>query len=410
MSFDLLLPAEVWEKILLHLTVRDLCQVAATSRHLYTMASQPWLWTGVSINRLNIITYGVGDLLSIHRFSKLRDMDLSHMCFTRHQLAEVLTDLVDSNVEHLNLTGVNLADIDDNLLVRTICGLDKIVMGDNDLSEDQCTSILSSSLNSSTLKEMKLSYTNLTSVPSSLLGTALCRLVSLTMEFTSLSTSQLEAVLTSSLASTSLEDVSLRGLDLSDVPAQLISDAARRLRRLDLTCQANRGFSYLNYLGNTYHIYITTPQVTSILTAILSSNSLKDINLSYIDLSQVSTYLLSRAVACLRRVDLSNSDLSSLQVTSVLNSILASTTLEDVSLEAVSLASIPTEILARAVSRLRSVNLSYSCLTVDQFTAMLKLAMETTSLRRIEARGVEAVKEVDKELVEGVKGRIKLIV
>jgi len=406
MKGEVVLPAEVWEKILTHLSFGDLCRVVASSKHLYYMASQPWLWTGVKINRMKIISCGIGELLSIDRFSKLKNIDLSHMCFTKDQMVEVLNDLSDSNIDSLDLTGVNLADIDDNLLARTVCGLDKLVLGDNDLSGDQCRAILSSILISNTLKDVKLRHTDLLPVPSDILADSLTRLTTLTLEFASISTEQLEAVLTSSLESTSLEDLSLRGLDLSDLEPQLVSDAARRLHRLDLTCQANRGFSYLNYLGNTYETYITTLQVTSLLTAILSSNTLKDVNLSYIDLSQVSTYLLSRAVASLTRANISNSDLSPGQVTSVLKFVLKSSTLEDLSVEAVSLASCPPELVARAVSRLRSVNLSHCCLSVDHCTAVFK---EAKLLRRLEARGVDAMQHVDKGLVEIAKKRIKIL-
>merc|ERR550519_987593 len=96
------------------------------------------------------------------------------------------------------------------------------------LVTDQCTQILDASLASTTLSDLNLEGINLSEVPADLLATAVSRLRNVNLGITDMTTDQCVTVLDASRSSTTLTDLDLADIDLSGVPADLLATAVSR--------------------------------------------------------------------------------------------------------------------------------------------------------------------------------------
>merc|ERR1719319_1077020 len=166
-----------------------------------------------------------------------------------------------------------------------------------------------------------------------------------------------------SLSSRSLVDVSLANVNLSRVPAELLARAVSRLQAINLCCTR-----------------LTTEQCIQLLEVSLSSRSLVDVSLANVNLSGVPSDLLSVAVSRLQIVNLCYTRCTTEQCIQVLEVNLSSRSLVDVNLANVSLSGVPSDLLARSVSRLKTVNLYYTDLTTKQCIQVLEVSLSSRSL------------------------------
>ena len=97
-------------------------------------------------------------------------------------------------------------------------------------------------------------------------------------------------------------------------------------------------------------------QVSVLLEKSLQVQLLHDLDLQFVNLSQVRGTLLGQAISRLKRCNLSMTDLTIQQLEEVLPLIASSATLEEIDLANNKLTDVhPTNLLAQAVSRVRCV-------------------------------------------------------
>lgn len=156
MSYEKMLPSEVWQKILLDVSPVDLCSVAMTSIHMNDMASWPDLWAGMKVNIGKLFQKGLKELYSIDRFKKVRKVDLSEIELNSEEIERILQDIPGSPLKHLDLSNRNLSKVSTELLVRVVSGLESLDLWSIGLTTDQCVKLLEASILSKTLVNIDL--------------------------------------------------------------------------------------------------------------------------------------------------------------------------------------------------------------------------------------------------------------
>jgi hypothetical protein len=157
--------------------------------------------------------------------------------------------------------------------------------------------------------------------------------------------------------------------------------------------------------------------VEAILTAIITKDSLLLRKLSY--LSQVSPDLLARAVTRLEEVNMMCTDLTGQQVEAILTAIITKDPLllRKLNIRGANFSQVTPDLLARAVTKLKEVDMRYTHLTKQQVEAILTAVVTKDSLplRKLDmtgadlsevapdllARAVTRLEEVDMEGYEG---------
>ena len=311
------------------------------------------------------------------------------MHFTSAQIEKFIDDIPEFPIEDIDLSRINLSEVAADKLAKAVSHVYSADVSTH-LSTDQCAQILDTSLSSTTLANLDLSYVDLSGVPADLLGTAVSRLKTVRLNQSSLTTNQCVSVLKTSLSSTTLAHLDLSGNDLSGVPSDLFAMAVSRLKTVDLVTTE-----------------MTTNQCVNVLKISLSSTTLAHLDLWNNDLSGVPADLLAMAVSRLKTVDLGYTKLMTNQCVQLLNSSLTSATLVDVDLGWNNFRGVPAELLATAVGRLKTVKLSYTQLTTNQCVQLLNTSLASATLVHLVLKG-NNLRGIPAELLASAKDYLKI--
>jgi len=388
-SYEKALPPEQWRQVLVNVSPGDLCSVMRTSSYMNSVASWPNLWAEMPVNMGKIRDNGLAELYSIDRFRKIRKITFVEGGFNAEQLEMVLHDIPASPFKDINLSCVDLSQVLAELLARAVSCLQTVNLRNSSLTTEQCIQMLEASLSTKCLVDVDLSGINLRQVPSELLANAVSRLQTVNLEGTKLTTKQCIQMLNFSLFCKSLVDVNLRYIDLSEVPSDLLARAVSRLQTVVL-----------------HSTKLTTEQCIQLLQVSVSSKSLVDVNLVYVNLSGVPSDLLARAITHLQTVNLTYTYLTTEQCIQVLEVSLSSRSLVDVNLLYVNLSGVPSNLLARAVSRLQTVNLWKTKLTTEQCIQVLEASLSSRSLVEVNLTGVN-LSGVSSDLLSSAVSRLQ---
>jgi len=419
------LPAELCSMVLAYLDPGDLCRVMLTCRMMQQVSLKVWSGMTLRPRKEKMQREGIEAMLSFQRYDNVRRMDMSKMYnnhnerLNQHQYWFHLFNYIqNSKIKILNLSENILSEIPAPLLASAVAKLHTIILDSAILGTDHLAAILTASLSSNTLQVIDLHNLNIESVPAALLGQALSRFKTINLEDVSQKSYQMTAFLTTSLISTTLQDLNLYGIDLSHVPGPVLAQAIIRLKIInlghtDLTTDqlthlftailTSRTLSSLILRFNSLSgvaapllgqaasrliildLYSTNPSIeaiTEFFRESLISGSLLELNIGSNHLSHVSSPLLSQTVSRLKVVNL-ESNLSTLQITDLLTVSLDSTTLEDLSLQCNVLTSVEASLLAQAVWRLKRINLDDTSLTAPQIKQLLSVSLSSTTLKTI---------------------------
>jgi len=154
-------------------------------------------------------------------------------------------------------------------------------------------------------------------------------------------------------------------------------------------CSVVLGLSSLN-LSNS-DISLVTLQ--SVLCLALWSTSFSSLDLTGQDLSDVDSQLMADAVSALDSLNISSCRVSSKLIGSLCYSLRQDyNTLEHLSLACVDLSQINGNVLSRSFFYLTSLSLSYSKLSTEQLTALLRGLAKTSNLINLELAGQDLKK------------------
>jgi len=388
----------------------DLCSLALVSKYLYGMATCTNLWSRVSINHLSknkLLCSGLISLFHVGRFSRIKQLDLSVVRSVGKSLFRLPTAefqaLFDYIIEahnegHLSITSLNLrhenlSGVEQNKLALAVSYLQTVDLSYTRLSMLQCIVVLTMIRSSSHLEDVRLVSVVLSQVPTHLLATAVNKLRRADLSWTHLTTEQCSAILDHGGPS-NLTDLNLMGINLctetSLVPVEVLACAGRQLRKMNLSSAK-----------------ATAEQYEALLEGSLETNNLQEVNLESGTLAKVPATLLSRAVSRLTKCDLSCTYLETEQLTALLSSSLTSTTLSDLNLDNVNLSGVDAELLANAVARLRSVDLSATRLVKQQVTELIKKCVESKRLWEMKIHFV-SLQGVSTHLIEKARDKFSI--
>merc|ERR1712241_1296894 len=117
------------------------------------------------------------------------------------------------------------------------------------------------------------------------------------------------------------------------------------------------------------------------------STTLDDLNLSNNNLLSVPFYAISGATKRLKKICLTCTKLKTSQLTDLLSASVTSTTLEDIDLAQNNLSSVSSVVIARAITKLKIINLKFTDLTTSQLTDLLTASVTSTTLENINLIG-----------------------
>lgn len=474
------LPQEILINILSYLTTRDLCETLVVSSGFYSLASYPLLWARTPINTIKVRCEGISPLLKLPRFSKIVVLDLSYTGF-RDTVATTISSVAgclvatekDNSIcskylielfelipKHPSLRELNMKKQDlcqvspVHLIAEAVKGLIKVNLEFTRLTSLQSTVILSSSLSSSTLEDLNLAQNDLSKVLPELVAQAATRLKKINLGETWLTTEHCVFLLTQTISSANLTDLRLSRVDLAEVPASLLGEAVQRLEKVDLEAtnlvtselllavlRSVNASTTLRCLSLFIHckvqqsrlVYQDVPpevlaqavsrlhkanlafnklsndQCKAILTQSLKTLTLTNINLQDINLSKISPDLLAPAIARLRKVDLSSTKLTKEQCKALLNKCATSTTLKNMRLGMNNnISVVDPDTLARAVCRLDNVDICNNSLTTDQCTALLQQMVTSPTLQVVNLK-LNLLSDVPVHLLAEALSRLKKV-
>jgi len=263
----------------------------------------------------------------------------------------------------LGLVCVNLSEVNAQLLAKTITQVPRVDLSETGLNPEQCTSILTAITEGCRLKDLSLVCVKLSSAPETLLAEAINLLRRADIADTDLTTNQCNAIFKKRLASNTLNHLNIGSTDLSNTSPFYMSRAIGTLSSINLA-----------------DTQLTPNHCNHLMTSIVSSPSLLQVNLEGVDLSEVPVEHLSEAMKKLKRVDLSDTNLKTEQTIGLLTACQSSTRLVDISVNSVSMEGVPPKLLATTVAKLQRASLSKTALSGVQSTELLTHGVESKSL------------------------------
>ena len=213
---------------------------------------------------------------------------------------------------HVNLEYcTNLQKVPVDLLVKALGNLIQINLNNTDLTQQQNLAVVKMCASSPSMMELSLCGADLADVPPQTLGQAAGSLSKIELGRCRLTRDQIISVLDACSASSTLNHVDMRCNNLQEVPAEQLAKAVGNLQSVDLA-----------------YTRLTTEQCIAVLEKCKSSSSkLTDIDLSRVDLSQVTPHLLEEAIPHLQRMGLIHAKVTAEQRIGILNAVLTSNTI-----------------------------------------------------------------------------------
>jgi len=376
------LPQELQLFILSCLTSRDLSCIAVASRHFYGLCCEPSLWANAQPTKEVLEREGLSVFLLLPRFSLLKELDLSYLDLTR-EATETIASLP-SRFNSLRLRYTILSSTQRSALVKS-CGskkargLSSLDLDSVPLGKESVSGVISavcqrkvvglsnsglrgghleailSNLETSSLNSLTLAGLNMTEVDPTLFQAAALHIGFLSLANSTLLVEQLQALMQAVLWSSSLDSLDLTGCNFDGVEAQLLGDAAAALSSLSLTAAK-----------------LDVKHISSLLHALpLPSSALDHLSLATLDLSSTPSNLLARCLSSVASLNLSYCRLSTEQLTGLMRSLgKAESLVQTLQLARTDLTALPSGVLERAATRLLSIDLSYCPMTPAQTLAL----------------------------------------
>ena len=385
-------------QIFRHLAPSDLKSAALVSRTWWRLVEQAryWSWAETRLTR--------ADFAQKFRSPRLRNIGSVRTDLSLAQMRKLLLSLPEWRLRRLAVSYINLSSVSPQLLSSALVKLERVELCLCRLSRDQVRAVFTrvAECEDLTLRSLSINFSDLTSVPGSILARAVVRLKTVNLWLCRLTTEQVTTLLTTVLHSPhlTLQSLTLNPSDLSSVSAKLLSGAVLRLEEVNL--------SYTD---------LTTQHLSQICTDILSAKQLRlrSLQLNSTNLSSLQPNLLASAMVRLERLDLYNSCLTGEQLEAVLQTVVLTSplSLATINLGGNEVSSVPAELLAEASLRLGEVRLADTQLTAGQVTAVFRAFLQSRSEAEPESNlrclhiGEKEVAAVSPEVLAQAEGKLQ---
>ena len=275
--------------------------------------------------------------------SKLEELEIFARCLSTEQILAVLVGLgeASSKIRKLRLEQVNLFVVIPAILVSVVEKLEEVNLVNTSVTNEQVEAVLAAILtDESKLRLMNLSRNNLSLLDTTLLARSFAKLEVVQLEKTSLTSEQLETVLTAVPENSNLKTLNLSENNLSLVNVTLLLKAISQLKELSLA-----------------NARLTTHQAEAVLTAIAEDSNLTMLDISGNSLSVVDPATLARLVEYLEVMNICDTSLSELQEAAILTAITTNSKLRILKMNEPLNAN--PELMTMVTRKLEEVSLSY---------------------------------------------------
>jgi len=272
------------------------------------------------------------------------------------------------------------------------------------------------------VNEIDLSYLDLTQESTENLMLMIKRFRRILLRYCQMSLSQLSTIVETMRSLDYLEMLSLDSICLSDINAEALCQSMIIVNELDLN---NTGMTLtqlkslmINIPSHRSHIKeltlsgldlselsshhlilplnqvvrfdvsnsrLTEEQLSSLLCSCIWSETIEDLDVSGSDLTNVSSQLILDSVACLTCLNISATVINRKQLISVLNAVTSDwSTLISLNLSTLDLTNIPSSLLSNSVSYLTNLKLNYCKLTQEQVTSVVRAVAKSGVVETLE--------------------------
>ena len=297
----------------------------------------------------------------------------------------------------LDMSENNMLDIDPELLAKVVTKLQKLnidVRNDfrhTNITHQQAAAILTAVSEGSTLTELKIGYNNLSGVDLELLAKVVTNLDTLNLKNTKLTQQQIASVITSASKGSKLKKLNISENDLSGVDPGLLAKAVVNLETLDI--------------GNTK---LTQQQAAVIFSGVCEGSRLNVLNISDNNLSEVEPELLAKTVIKLKKLDIRYTDITKQQASVILTAISEGRRLTDLNIGFNDLREVCPELMAKAVTNLEILDVTFTDLTQQQATAIITTISNGSKLIELHIFG-DDLSGVDPKLLANIAIKLEIL-
>ena len=297
----------------------------------------------------------------------------------------------------LDMSENNMLDIDPELLAKVVTKLQKLnidVRNDfrhTNITHQQAAAILTAVSEGSTLTELKIGYNNLSGVDLELLAKVVTNLDTLNLTNTKLTQQQIASVITSASKGSKLKKLNISENDLSGVDPGLLAKAVVNLETLDI--------------GNTK---LTQQQAAVIFSGVCEGSRLNVLNISDNNLSEVEPELLAKTVIKLKKLDIRYTDITKQQASVILTAISEGRRLTDLNIGFNDLREVCPELMAKAVTNLEILDVTFTDLTQQQATAIISTISNGSKLIELHIFG-DDLSGVDPKLLANIAIKLEIL-
>ena len=201
---------------------------------------------------------------------------------------------------------------------------------------------------------LDMSENDMFDIDPELLAKVVTKLQKLEINCTELTLQQAAAIFTAVSEESTMIELDISDNDLSGVDPELLAKAVNNLTTL--------------YIENTN---LTLQQTEAILTAVSEGSKMIKLNIVENNMSGVDPGLLAKAVANLETLDIGRTELTQQQATAILSGISKGTKLTKLNISLNNLSGVDSELLAKAVANLETLDIGSTELTEYKATTIL---------------------------------------
>ena len=332
-----------------------------------------------------------------------------------------------ARIQQLDIGYNNISMVTPTIMAEVVCRMERVNMYNirHQLTYRQLMEMLWKISSTDQLSELILGGTRLTDIPDDTLARAVARLRIVNLDHCDLTEGQAVAVVAAAGRSDRLRGLYIAGNILAHIEPEILARCVARLQ-----------------LASISLAQLTRLQTRQIVNRMATScSNLKEIDISYNDLSQADPVTLATAANSLERAVVHNTEISEYQTVKILKHVIAGTNLKHldiggdlrtiapeiiaqsfnkmssvtihtetakiskkaelelfkqmgektflkrIDLQHRDLSRIPSEVIARAVNNLTEVNIMETYLSDDQILKIFIRMSEKTSLRHVDIRG-----------------------
>ena len=201
---------------------------------------------------------------------------------------------------------------------------------------------------------LDMSENDMFDIDPELLAKVVTKLQKLEINCTELTLQQAAAIFTAVSEESTMIELDISDNDLSGVDPELLAKAVNNLTTL--------------YIENTN---LTLQQTEAILTAVSEGSKMIKLNIVENNMSGVDPGLLAKAVANLETLDIGSTELTQQQATAILSGVSKGTKLTKLNISWNNLSGVDSELLAKAVANLETLDIGSTELTECSATTIL---------------------------------------